>query len=196
MTARLLRRGLLLALCVENKGGLIGSGCLPGFGRQWFQRWFLTILDKTRVDKTREFSGLMSGWPNFEGLLRRRRLLIPAFVALVSAGCAMSAQAGKSWSIVGPAGGDARAFAAVPGQPDHLYLGTTNSWVYESSDGGAILAPAGQAGPLGRVWCWTASWWTRPIRRRFMWARGRTPDGGGLWISHDGGQQLGGVARR
>jgi photosystem II stability/assembly factor-like uncharacterized protein len=41
------------------------------------------------------------------------------------------------WSAVGPAGGDARALAAVPGHPQHLYLGTTNSWIYESMDGGA-----------------------------------------------------------
>jgi photosystem II stability/assembly factor-like uncharacterized protein len=41
------------------------------------------------------------------------------------------------WSAIGPDGGDARAFAAVPGQPHHLYLGTTNSWLYESLDGGA-----------------------------------------------------------
>ncbi len=41
------------------------------------------------------------------------------------------------WSAIGPAGGDARALAAVPGHPQHLYLGTTNSWIYESMDGGA-----------------------------------------------------------
>ncbi|MGA3346182.1 MAG: transcriptional regulator [Terracidiphilus sp.] len=41
------------------------------------------------------------------------------------------------WTAVGPAGGDARAIAAVPGQPRHLYLGATNSWLYESLDGGA-----------------------------------------------------------
>ncbi|MGB9406151.1 MAG: hypothetical protein WCA89_01380, partial [Terracidiphilus sp.] len=41
------------------------------------------------------------------------------------------------WSAIGPMGGDARAFAAVPGQPHHLYLGATNSWLYESVDGGA-----------------------------------------------------------
>jgi hypothetical protein len=48
-----------------------------------------------------------------------------------------SLQAQAPWSAVGPAGGDARAFATVPGQPHHLYLGTTNSWLYESVDGGA-----------------------------------------------------------
>ncbi|MGO9638020.1 MAG: WD40/YVTN/BNR-like repeat-containing protein, partial [Terracidiphilus sp.] len=41
------------------------------------------------------------------------------------------------WNAIGPMGGDARAFAAVPGEPHHLYLGTTNSWLYESEDGGA-----------------------------------------------------------
>ena len=41
------------------------------------------------------------------------------------------------WIPIGPVGGDARAFAAVPGEPQHLYLGTINSWIYESVDGGA-----------------------------------------------------------
>jgi photosystem II stability/assembly factor-like uncharacterized protein len=41
------------------------------------------------------------------------------------------------WIAIGPMGGDARAFAAVPGEPHHLYLGSTNSWLYESVDGGA-----------------------------------------------------------
>ncbi len=41
------------------------------------------------------------------------------------------------WLTVGPDGGDARAFAADPANPEHLYLGGTTSWVYESRDGGA-----------------------------------------------------------
>ncbi len=45
------------------------------------------------------------------------------------------AQAGI-WATPGPDGGDARAFAAVPGDADHLYLGGTDSWVYESLDSG------------------------------------------------------------
>jgi len=47
----------------------------------------------------------------------------------------LSAQ--TQWSPIGPMGGDARAFAAVPGEPQHLYLGAINSWIYESVDGGA-----------------------------------------------------------
>ncbi|QHN05344.1 hypothetical protein FTO74_05145 [Granulicella sp. WH15] len=36
----------------------------------------------------------------------------------------------------GPDGGDARAFAADPHDHQHLYLGTTNGWMYESHTGG------------------------------------------------------------
>jgi photosystem II stability/assembly factor-like uncharacterized protein len=43
----------------------------------------------------------------------------------------------ERWNAIGPMGGDARAIAAVPGEPHHLYLGATNSWLYESVDGGA-----------------------------------------------------------
>jgi photosystem II stability/assembly factor-like uncharacterized protein len=41
------------------------------------------------------------------------------------------------WLPVGPAGGDARAFAADPTNSKHLYMGTLDSWIYESQDGGA-----------------------------------------------------------
>ena len=41
------------------------------------------------------------------------------------------------WKTIGPDGGDARAFAADPANPKHLYLGDTTGWVYESQNGGA-----------------------------------------------------------
>jgi len=158
--------------------------------REWFQGCFLTILDKTGLDQTREFSGWMSSWPIFEGwsgLLRRRRLLTPAFAVLVLFGCAMAARAEPAWSIAGPDGGDARAFASIPGEPDHLYLGTTNSWLYESNDGGAswhrlakldrqdgfvldsIVVDAANPATL-----YVGAW--------------KDSSGGGLWISHDSGR--------
>src|ERR1700683_2266206 len=43
----------------------------------------------------------------------------------------------SSWVPVGPDGGDARSFAADPNNDKHIYLGTTNSWVYQTEDGGA-----------------------------------------------------------
>ncbi len=92
------------------------------------------------------------------------------------------------WSAVGPMGGDARAFAAVPGNPHHLYMGTTNSWLYESVDGGAnwhrlskleasddlvldhIVVDAAHPATV-----YAAAWKL-------------DQPGGGLWVSHDGGR--------
>src|ERR1700727_3815753 len=45
--------------------------------------------------------------------------------------------AASAWGPVGPAGGDARSFAADPTDSRHIYLGTTNSWVYQTEDAGA-----------------------------------------------------------
>ncbi len=97
----------------------------------------------------------------------------------------MSAQA--PWGPVGPDGGDGRSFAQVPGHPNHLYLGTTNSWIYESTDTGAHwrrLARIGAADGLildhivvdeaHPATIYVAAW--RADR-----------DDGGLWVSHDGG---------
>jgi photosystem II stability/assembly factor-like uncharacterized protein len=41
-----------------------------------------------------------------------------------------------NWFPLGPYGGDARCFAADPGNSKHLYLGTATGWIYESRDGG------------------------------------------------------------
>ena len=100
-------------------------------------------------------------------------------------GQALSAQA--PWGPVGPDGGDGRSFAQVPGHPNHLYLGTTNSWIYESTDTGAHwrrLARIGAADGLildhivvdeaHPATIYVAAW--RADR-----------DDGGLWVSHDGG---------
>jgi photosystem II stability/assembly factor-like uncharacterized protein len=60
----------------------------------------------------------------------------------------MRVQAQTSWIALGPAGGDARAFAAEPGQPNHIYLGTTNSWIYESTDRGSTWHRLSKIDPL------------------------------------------------
>jgi photosystem II stability/assembly factor-like uncharacterized protein len=117
------------------------------------------------------------------------RLLLVRILFFVLPLLSMQAvQAQTPWTVVGPAGGDARALAAEPGRSNHLYLGTTNSWIYESVNGGAswhrlakldstddliidhILVDSAQAGTI-----FAAAW------------RLNHADGG-LWVSRDKGQ--------
>jgi photosystem II stability/assembly factor-like uncharacterized protein len=99
---------------------------------------------------------------------------------------ASSIAAQSAWKTVGPPGGDARSFAAVPGDSSHLYLGTTNSWLYESTDAGASwhrLAKLGDEDALvidhivvdasNHDTLYVAAW---------------KDEDGGLWISHDAGR--------
>ena len=120
--------------------------------------------------------------------LRRATPKLPACALLFCAVWAVSLRAQESWSPVGPPGGDARAFAAVPGDPSHLYLGTTNSWLYESNDSGAswhrLARMQGSnayvldhilVDPRSPATLYVAAWEA-------------DAQGGGLWISHDAGR--------
>ena len=102
------------------------------------------------------------------------------------AGTSLVAQ--SPWSPIGPSGGDARAFAAVLGDPSHLYLGTTNSWIYESVDRGAswhrlsklsssddLILDHIVVDPADPTMVYVAAWTVDH------------PDGG-LWVSHDKGK--------
>lgn len=102
------------------------------------------------------------------------------------AGQGLPAQA--AWSAVGPAGGDARAFAGVPGHPNHIYLGSTNSSIYESMDGGDswhrlskldssddLIVDNIVVDEVDPATVYAAAW------------NADRPDGG-LWVSHDAGR--------
>ena len=115
-----------------------------------------------------------------------RRALALFSVMFALAGLRLDAQ--SSWSAVGPDGGDARSLAGVPGQPNHLYLGSTNSWIYESEDGGASwhrLAKLGSSDDLvvDNIIVDSAS---PGVLYVGAWTIGHSD--GGLWISRDGGQ--------
>lgn len=129
---------------------------------------------------------------SFRGVFGRRFARLSAValssLALMLAAAILPAQAPESWSTVGPDGGDARSFAAVPGDPNHLYLGTTDSWIYESTDAGAswhrLAKMAGSnafvldhivVDPTAPATIYAAAW------------RADGP-GGGVWITHDGGR--------
>lgn len=118
-------------------------------------------------------------------MLRRSGALALAIPVFLFAWCgAIFAEA--SWSVVGPPGGDARAFAAVPGQPGHMFLGTTGSWLYESLDGGDSwhrLAKLDGSDNLilDHIIVDAAD-------SNTIFVAGWKDANGGLWVSHDGGR--------
>src|SRR5580658_865256 len=121
-------------------------------------------------------------------LLKRRGNLARAISVLLFAIALDRAPAQANWSTVGPDGGDARALTAVPGQPNHLYLGTLDSWIYESVDQGTSwsrLAKLDDADDLVLDSIVVDS--VNPATLYIgAWKLGQS--GGGLWISHDGGR--------
>lgn len=130
----------------------------------------------------------MSYFPSLFFPLGRRTVLAQVLVASIALYFTARSGAQAAWNAVGPAGGAARVLAAEPGQPSHLYLGTTTGWIYESRDGGASwhhLARLGSSSDLiidhiildrqDAKTIYAAGWW--PDR-----------DDGALWISHDAGR--------
>ena len=106
----------------------------------------------------------------------------------------MCLPAESAWTVVGPAGGDARAFAAFPGEPKHLLLGTTNSWLYESVDEGGSWHRLAKLGSdvgfvLDSIVVDSADSATIYVG---AW---KNSDDGGLWISHDRGKSWSEPAR-
>ena len=92
-----------------------------------------------------------------------------------------------NWLPFGPDGGDARAFAADPRDPAHLYLGTATGWIYESRNGGGDwkrLAWVGKRDDLVLDSIVVDDANPRHIMVG-AWVLG-SPDGG-LYVSKDGG---------
>ena len=128
----------------------------------------------------------MNGLRVFPQKLRHRGSAVQLFSLLLCLTCLPALHAQPAFTVVGPDGGDARAFAYVPGQPHHLYLGTTSSWLYESLDEGATwhrLAKLdrGDGFVLDNIIVDSAHPTTLYVG---AW---RDADDGGLWISHDAG---------
>jgi photosystem II stability/assembly factor-like uncharacterized protein len=103
---------------------------------------------------------------------------------LIPAASRLPAQ--SAWKVVGPDGGDARAIAADPQNSSHLYLGTTNSWLYESQDEGATWHRLAKITPedgyvLDSIVVDSSH---SPNLLVGVW---KDSSGGGLWISTDSG---------
>ncbi len=94
----------------------------------------------------------------------------------------------KVWNSVGPDGGDARSFAPDPKDPQHLYLGTLSSWIYETRDGGHSwhrLARLGKGDDLAVDNIFVDSSDPKTVVAG-VWQVDE--HGGGVYISHDGGR--------
>jgi photosystem II stability/assembly factor-like uncharacterized protein len=107
-------------------------------------------------------------------------------VLLWFASSALTAQ--TPWSVVGPMGGDARAFAAVPGEPHHLYLGATNGWLYESLDGGASWHRLSKLDSTDDLVLDHIVVDQKNPATVFVAAWKLDQPGGGLWVSRDRGR--------
>jgi photosystem II stability/assembly factor-like uncharacterized protein len=139
-------------------------------------------------------ASFMKCLPNYPYFSRRLGWLAQTIVAVFLAVSGPGLEAQPAWRPVGPAGGDARAFAAVPGHPNHLYMGTTNSWIYESTDRGAtwhrlskldasdeLILDHILVDPMNPATVYVAAWSVDH------------PDGG-LWVSHDGARSWSAMA--
>jgi photosystem II stability/assembly factor-like uncharacterized protein len=125
---------------------------------------------------------------------RLRSIARPAAPVLIAATIALFAptahpeQQAALWRSIGPYGGDARSFAAVPSEPGHIYLGDTNSWIFESTDGGVTWTRLGKVDPSDDLI--VDSLLVDASDPRTVLAgvhRVDRPDGG-LYVSHDGGK--------
>ncbi|HWB32536.1 MAG TPA: hypothetical protein VG714_05120 [Acidobacteriaceae bacterium] len=122
-------------------------------------------------------------------MIRKLRLFSVICLVLIATSACRHAYA-VSWFPFGPDGGSARAFAEDPRDPQHIYLGAANGWVYQTRDGGAKWERLAQidkrddlvidnivvdpADPRHLV---LGAWASTDLNR---------PDGG-VYISHDGG---------
>lgn len=91
------------------------------------------------------------------------------------------------WLSVGPDGGDARSFAFDPANPSHLYLGTTNSWLYQSSDGGASWHRLARIGKDDDFVVDNIEVDSSDPKTLFAGVWVLDHNGGGIYISHDSG---------
>ncbi|MGH9597225.1 MAG: WD40/YVTN/BNR-like repeat-containing protein [Edaphobacter sp.] len=118
--------------------------------------------------------------------MNRRYILHFVGAALLSALSCLPLHA-VNWLPFGPDGGDARAFAADPGDAAHLYLGTLTGWIYESHDGGGSWRRLAQVGHRDNL-ALDSIVVDRANPKHLLvgaWVLGSTE--GGLYSSNDGG---------
>jgi photosystem II stability/assembly factor-like uncharacterized protein len=119
---------------------------------------------------------------------RRHERLAHVLLAILFMLGAQRLTAQAPWSAVGPAVGDARSFAAVPGHPDHIYMGSTDGWLYESLDSGVSWRRLSKLDTSDDLIVDHILMDPTDPSHLYVgaWTLGH-PDGG-VWISHDAGR--------
>ena len=117
-----------------------------------------------------------------------KSLYLRVFAALVLSGTFAIPMHAANWFPLGPYGGDARCFAADPGNSKHLYLGTASGWIYESHDGGVTWLRLSQIRDRNDLIIDHIRTDARNPRRLVVGAWIVDHPDGGMFISEDGGK--------
>jgi photosystem II stability/assembly factor-like uncharacterized protein len=108
--------------------------------------------------------------------------------ALLTVFAPLSASA-QLWRSAGLAGGDVRALAADPRDPNIIYLGTTDGHIFGSADAGVSWKLLGLAGKNSNAVVTSLIVDPRDSSKVYAstWTRERAGEGGGVFISRDSG---------
>ena len=91
------------------------------------------------------------------------------------------------WLPFGPDGGDARRIATDPRDHNHLYLGTTNGWIYESRTGGNSWTRLAQVGKRDDLVLDSIVVDAQNAKHLIVGAWASDHQDGGVFISYDAG---------
>lgn len=120
--------------------------------------------------------------------LKRLQLFLAVLAAVPTLVlCPSAAAASASWSPIGPDGGDARRLAFDPRDPSRMYLGTTDSWIYASSDGGSSWSPLAKLAGQDNLVIDSLLVDKADPRTLYAGVYALDQSGGGVYISHDMG---------
>jgi photosystem II stability/assembly factor-like uncharacterized protein len=97
---------------------------------------------------------------------------------------------GQTWKALGPAGGDVRALAVAPSDPQVIYLGTTDGHIFVSRDAGERWELAGRIGDGQKAIVTSILVGSRDSQELFAstWTKEMNGEAGGVYRSVDGGR--------
>ena len=122
-------------------------------------------------------------------MTQSKRITLSSFLLCIALSLShFSFAAVQIWAPVGPDGGDARSFAADPSNVNHIYLGTTNSWLYQSEDGGATWTRLTKLSKNDDLILDNIVVDEADPKTLYVGAWALDPNDGGLFISHDSGK--------